>query len=80
MFSHQPCENMTGACYTNKISKQTTTAKKATPSIRAAATIILERMSPAASGWRTDSNAVFPIFPIPYAAAMAVIAEPTSLH
>lgn len=36
--------------YTNSIKKQITMAKNAAPSIKAADTIMLERMSPAASG------------------------------
>jgi len=52
-------------------------AKKATPSIKAAATIMFDLMSPAASGWRAiDSIAEVPIFPIPIAAANAANAAP----
>ncbi len=36
--------------YNKTIKRQTTIEKNATPSIRAAATIMLERISPAASG------------------------------
>jgi len=53
------------------------TAKKATPSIRAADTIMLERISPLASGWRAiASMALAPILPIPIPAPIAANPAP----
>ncbi len=53
------------------------TAKKATPSINAADTIMFERMSPLASGWRAiASMALAPILPIPIPAPIAANPAP----
>ena len=53
------------------------TAKKATPLISAAETIMLERISPPASGWRAiASMALAPILPIPIPAPMAAKLAP----
>ncbi len=63
--------------YKKTINKQTITARKATPSISAADTIMFERISPAASGWRAIlSIALPPIFPIPKPAPIAANPAP----
>ncbi|HSO85809.1 MAG TPA: hypothetical protein VLQ91_04610 [Draconibacterium sp.] len=56
---------------------QIITAKKATPSIKAAATIMFERMSPTASGWRAIASiALAPMFPMPIPAPIAASPAP----
>src|SRR5688572_20446938 len=58
-------------------SRQTTTAKRQTPSMKAAVMIVTPRMSLAASGWRAiDSVALDAIRPIPIPAPMAATPAP----
>jgi hypothetical protein len=58
-------------------SRQTTTAKRHTPSMKAAVMMVTPRMSPAASGCRaTDSTAEEAIREMPMPAAIAAMAAP----
>jgi hypothetical protein len=63
--------------YRNNTRAHVITAKNDTPSIRAAATIMFDRISPLASGWRAIASiALTPIRLIPIAAPKAVSAAP----
>ena len=63
--------------YFKAINKLTTTPKRATPSIRAAAINIAVWILPLSEGWRAiDSTALLPIRPIPKPAANAATPAP----